>query len=190
MRKQNLFSGAIFLLALAVAIPSAQAQKFRVLHEFEDGQRDGAAPSGSVVLDSAGNLYGTTGFGGPNSAGVVYKIDTTGAEGILFPFDVADGSTPNSGLIIDQAGNLYGTADGGPNDEGVIFRVSPSGEQTILFDFPETTPFNPIHPSGSLLMDSLGNLYGATTLGGHGNCILGCGDIYELDPAGVISRGC
>jgi uncharacterized repeat protein (TIGR03803 family) len=175
---------AIMVLAMAAVMPSAQAQHFHVLHEFQDGPFDGASPGGALVRDAAGNLYGTTGRGGLNQKGVVYKIDPTGAESLLFSFDGTNGAGPFAGLVLDQAGNLYGTAGVGPNDEGVIFRVSPSGEETVLFDFPPKLPLGPIQPIGGLLMDKAGNLYGATTLGGNGNCIDGCGTIYRLDTAG------
>src|SRR5262249_20422507 len=124
--------------------------------------------------------------GGANQKGVVYKIDATGAESLLFSFDGNNGSIPKSSLILDQAGNLYGTADGGLNDDGVIFKLSPSGEETVVFDFPEKTGVEPIFPTGGLLMGNLGNLYGATTLGGHGGCIGGCGSVYRLSPAGKV----
>jgi uncharacterized repeat protein (TIGR03803 family) len=175
---------AIMVLVLAVAMQPAQAQHFHVLHEFQDGPFDGASPGGALVRDEAGNLYGTTGHGGLNQEGVVYKIDPTGTESVLFSFDGTDGAGPFAGLVLDQAGNLYGTAGKGPNDEGVIFRVSPSGEETVLFDFPPKLPIGPIQPIGGLLMDKAGNLYGATTLGGNGNCIDGCGTVYRLDTAG------
>jgi len=174
----------LMVLVLAVAMQPAQAQHFHVLHEFQNGPFDGASPAGALVRDEAGNLYGTTGHGGLNQEGVVYKIDPTGAESILFSFDGTNGAGPFAGLVLDQAGNLYGTAGAGPNDEGVIFRVSPSGEETVLFDFPAKLPIGPIQPIGGLLMGRGGNLYGATTLGGNGNCIDGCGTIYRLDTAG------
>jgi uncharacterized repeat protein (TIGR03803 family) len=175
---------AIMALVMAAAMPSAQAQHFHVLHEFQDAPKDGASPGGALVRDAAGNLYGTTGFGGAHSAGVVYKIDSSGAESILFSFDGTHGSIPKSSLILDQAGNLYGTAAGGPNGDGVIFRVSASGDEEVLFDFPEKTGIDPVFPTGGLLMDKRGNLFGATTLGGNGNCIDGCGSIYRLNAAG------
>jgi uncharacterized repeat protein (TIGR03803 family) len=180
------FIFTIMALVMAAATQPAQAQHFHVLHEFQDGPKDGASPAGTLVRDQAGNLYGTTGFGGPSQKGVVYKIDPAGAESIVFAFDDTHGRIPISGVILDQAGNLYGTADGGQNDEGVIFKISPSGEATVLFDFPSNLPLGPIHPSGGLLMDKLGNLYGATVLGGNGNCILGCGTIYRLNTAGKV----
>jgi len=175
---------ALMVLVLAIAMQPAQAQHFHVLHEFQDGPFDGASPGGALVRDHAGNLYGTTGHGGLNQMGVVYKIDPTGTESVLFSFDGTNGAGPFAGMVLDHAGNLYGTAGAGLNDEGVIFRVSPSGEETVLFDFPAKLPLGPIQPIGGLLLDKAGNLYGATTLGGNGNCIDGCGTIYRLDTAG------
>jgi len=175
---------AIMALMMTAAMQPAQAQHFHVLHEFQDGPKDGASPMGALVRDQAGNLYGTTGFGGTNELGVVYKIDASGAESVLFSFDGSNGSIPIWGVILDQAGNLYGTAEGGANDDGVIFKISPSGEETVLFDFPTKLPIGPFQPSGGLLRDKVGNLYGATFLGGNGNCIDGCGTIYRLDTAG------
>ena len=97
---------AIMVLAIAAAMPSAQAQHFHVLHEFQDGPFDGASPGGALVRDQAGNLYGTTGHGGLNQNGVVYKIDPAGAESVLFSFDGTNGAGPFAGLVLDQAGNV------------------------------------------------------------------------------------
>ncbi len=83
------------------------------------GKADGAYPGGALTSDSAGNLYGTTEFGGTGGSGgfgVVYKIDLIGNESVLYQFTGgADGGYPASNLIQDSAGNLYGTAtEGGP----------------------------------------------------------------------------
>jgi uncharacterized repeat protein (TIGR03803 family) len=80
-----------------------------------------------VIRDSAGNLYGTTAYGGSANAGVVYKLDTAGQETVLYSFTGgADGGTPWSGVIRDSAGNLYGTTQIGGNDNGgVVFKLTP-----------------------------------------------------------------
>lgn len=83
MRKQNSFWAAIFALVLAITLPSANAQTFKVLHEF-NGQSDGALPEGALLQDAAGNLFGATFAGSPIGEGTVYKIDSRGAESILF----------------------------------------------------------------------------------------------------------
>ena len=80
-----------------------------------------------VIRDSGGNLYGTTQYGGPADAGVVYKVDTTGQETVPYTFTAqADGGTPYAGLIGDSAGNLYGTTfANGKFAAGVVFKLTP-----------------------------------------------------------------
>jgi len=182
MRKQPLCCAAIFVLALAVALPS-QAQGFDVLHEFTG--LDGALPEGALVRDAAGNLYGTT-FAGGVGEGTVYKTTSTGETTVLLTLNGLNGEHPASALIQDQANNLYGTADGGPGDAGVVFKLSPAGEQTTLFSFPRGVDHSPRGPTGSLLMDRSGNLFGTTLIGGNGSCQFGCGTIYRLDSAGKL----
>jgi len=83
--------------------------KLKVLHRFKGGT-DGANPYAGVTLDSAGNLYGTSYKGGAANAGVVYKLDPSGEETVLYSFTGgADGANPYAGVILDAAGNLYGT---------------------------------------------------------------------------------
>jgi uncharacterized repeat protein (TIGR03803 family) len=105
-----------------------------VLHSFTGGA-DGANPFLSgLVQDAAGNLYGTTAYGGatgtcnpPVGCGVVFKLSAAGTETVLHSFTGgADGAFPQAGLIQDAAGNLYGTASsGGPGGFGVVFRLTP-----------------------------------------------------------------
>jgi uncharacterized repeat protein (TIGR03803 family) len=97
-----------------------------VLYSFTGGA-DGGQPLTPVVRDSAGNLYGTTSAGGTSGAGVVYKVDATGHETVLYSFTGGvDGSDPQ-GVIRDSAGNLYGTTyAGGTKNSGVVFEVKPS----------------------------------------------------------------
>jgi uncharacterized repeat protein (TIGR03803 family) len=80
-----------------------------------------------VVRDSAGNLYGTAFGGGTGSQGIVYKLDTSDQETVLYSFTGrADGGNPYGRVLLDSAGNLYGTANlGGKNDNGVIFKIKP-----------------------------------------------------------------
>ena len=82
---------------------------YTVLYSFTGGA-DGGYPFAGVIRDSAGNLYGTTQYGGTAQQGVVYRLDTAGHETVLHSFTGgADGSRPNAGVIRDSAGNLYGT---------------------------------------------------------------------------------
>jgi uncharacterized repeat protein (TIGR03803 family) len=192
MRKQNFFCAAIFVLVLAVTMPSAQAQTFTPLHQFNGGliggSNDGANPEGALIRDAAGNLFGTT-FAGGIGEGVAYKLDSTGRETILFTFnDLVSGGFPASPLIQDQVGNLYGVADGGPGGAGVVFRLSQQGEETLLFQFQGGSGTQPKVPSGGIVMDKAGNIFGTTLAGGKGNCLFGsgCGTIFRLDPAGAL----
>jgi uncharacterized repeat protein (TIGR03803 family) len=97
-----------------------------VLHSFT-GSTDGSQPEAGVVRDSAGNLYGTTVYGGTSGAGVVYKVDKGGHETVLHSFTGgADGAYPWAGVIRDSAGNLYGTtSSGGTKNSGEVFEVKP-----------------------------------------------------------------
>jgi uncharacterized repeat protein (TIGR03803 family) len=159
-----------------------------VLHTFKGGD-DGCVPYAGVTLDSAGNLYGTTQNGGASGWGVVYKVDTSGQETVLYSFTGGpDGGRPYAGVIRDSAGNLYGTAYDGGNASsctcGVVYKVDTSGHETVLYSF--TGEADGGHPYAGLMGDSTGNLYGTTGLGGlsDGYCPDGCGVIYKLDPAG------
>jgi uncharacterized repeat protein (TIGR03803 family) len=117
--------------------------KETVLHSFQDGS-DGASPTAGVVLDSAGNLYGTTPAGGTANAGVVYKVDTSGQETVLYSFTGgADGGVPSSGVFRDSSGNLYGTTvEGGTASGaaggGVVYELDTSGQETVLYSFTAT----------------------------------------------------
>lgn len=84
--------------------------KQTVLYTFTGGA-DGEGPTGDLVMDAAGNLYGTTSAGGADGNGVVFKLDPSGKETVLYSFGGgADGASPTAGLAMDTAGNLYGTA--------------------------------------------------------------------------------
>jgi uncharacterized repeat protein (TIGR03803 family) len=154
-----------------------------VLHNFASPP-NGAYPANGVVRDSAGNLYGTTdgaysdvGGGGTNNAGVVFKVDTSGNETVLYSFSGGDdGSSPN-GLIRDSAHNLYGTTyGGGALGAGVVFKVDKSGHETVLYTF--TGGADGGNPY-AVVRDSAGNLYGVTESGGNG-----VGVVFKLDTSG------
>lgn len=161
-----------------------------VLYAFTGGA-DGGYPVASLVLDPAGNLFGTTegggnpGCPGPFGCGVVFKLDPAGTETVLYAFTGgSDGEEPSSGLIRDSAGNLYGTAAGGnPSCPGgfgcgVVFKLDPDGVETVLHSF-AGGPSDGQLPSGGLIRDSVGNLYGTTVEGGSGY-----GIVFKLDSAG------
>ena len=175
----------VLVMAAVVALPAA-AQTFKTLHQFDTGKSgEGAIPHGALLRDAAGNLYGTTLAGGSGD-GTVFKIDSTGKETILFTFNLpVSGSSPDTPLIQDQAGDLYGVVqEGGPGNGGLVYKLSPQGEQTILHPFQLGPKDSPVIPTGGLLMDKSGNLFGTTLSGGK--CSSGCGTIFRLDPAGKL----
>jgi uncharacterized repeat protein (TIGR03803 family) len=168
-----------------------------VLYSFQ-GNSGGANPYAGLVMDSLGNIYGTT-LGGGNSGqdcessgcGTVFQLAPTSTgwqETILYKFtdNGVDGINPTSGLILDQAGNLYGdTASGGSSGAGTVFELtSQSGEwvENILHSF-AVNGVDGIAPSGPLVFDANGNLYGLTFRGGaYGGYGYGYGTAFELSP--------
>jgi len=183
--------------------------KETVLYTFTGGA-DGALPIGGVILDSTGNLYGTTYAGGDKKpevchaigyaagCGVVYKLTPTAhgpwEETVLHTFTGgADGSAPAAQLIFDSSGNLYGTASYGGNDSctppygcGVVFKLTPSAggpwTESVLYAFNDGTDGG--RPFGGVTFDSQGNLYGVTYTGGNDSCEppYGCGVVFRLVP--------
>ena len=160
---------------------------FTVLHSFQsDVGPDGARPLGGLIADAAGNLYGTTEFGGqpdcsvssPGSnpktigCGTVFKLDKTGAESVLHSFVITDGWFPVAGLATDSSGNLYGTTATN------LFELDTSENLTQLFDFSGGADGGV--PDAPLLRDSAGNLYGTAFTGGNTNCGSGCGVVFEV----------
>jgi uncharacterized repeat protein (TIGR03803 family) len=185
------------------------AGNFTVLHFFTGS--DGCSPSGGVIMDAAGNFYGTAGGCGAFGQGAVFKLDPFGNVTVLYSFKGgntggSDGSGPAGGLIMDAAGNLYGTTVvGGGSDPsgtcgsqtgvggcGTVFKLDPSGDETVLYSFKGRTdgafPF-PLG-DGRLVRDAAGILYGTTSEGGPGTCtgrnqvVVGCGTVFKLDSAG------
>ena len=98
-----------------------------MLYSFTGGADGGYPAFAGVILDSAGNLYGTASGGGASGAGVVYKVDPSGNETVLYSFTGgADGNEPTTGVILGPEGNLYGTtAFGGKENAGVVFKIKP-----------------------------------------------------------------
>jgi len=110
--------------------------KLKILYHFRNDTTDGSGPFAGVVFDAAGNLYGTTTFGGPSNLGTVFELARVGdyryQEKVLWSFDGPDGNGPIGGLILDGAGNLYGMTPSGGNPGcdanagcGVVFEVTP-----------------------------------------------------------------
>jgi len=189
-------SSSRLFVAMAVVWMSASAfaSQYNVIYRFPGGA-NGNLPL-HLVSDSAGNLYGTTEFGGVSQGdgwGVVFKL-TPGSGGswtetVLYKFTGGtDGGQPVAGVTMDAAGNLYGTTSAGGDPTctglggfcGVVYELSNSGgtwSEKVLHSF--TGP-DGVDPQSGVTFDQAGNLYGTTANGGPG----GYGVVYQLSPNG------
>jgi uncharacterized repeat protein (TIGR03803 family) len=212
--------GLLALLAMPVRVVAQEEQqqqaehlqRYTALYTFTGA--DGEFPQGNLIRDRAGNLYGTAFNGGDLSGcggsgcGVVFKVDPSGKESVLYAFTGgADGLGASSGLVRDEAGNLYGTTVMGGDLSGVcpgfpapgcgvVFKVDATGKETVLYTF--TGGADGYAPYGDLLRDEAGSLYGAASNGGDvsGFCgdvvlnttgFLGCGTVFKLDRTGKFT---
>jgi uncharacterized repeat protein (TIGR03803 family) len=217
--KSILIAGAA--LALLATLDSPQAATFKVLYTFNAYTGDAGDPTAGLIIDSAGNLYGTTNGGGANYQGTVFKIAPDGTETLLHSFTGgSDGGNPFGGLQLDSKGNLWGTtqyggakdcgqyvtgcgvvfklapngtekvlhtftggsdgqfpqagltkkhigatASGGANGFGTIFKIAANGTKTILYSFGNSP--DGYNPEADVITDSAGNIYGTTASGGN-----------------------
>lgn len=156
------------------------------IYSFTGGTTDGAHPMGSVVLDSTGNVYGTTNDGGSFGQGIVFEISKSGKETVLYNFagGTADGCNPEGGLIQDSEGNLVGTTSScGTTGYGNVFKLTKQGVETVWHNF-----MGPPSDAGypyltNVLLDAQGNLYGVTYHGGQSDR----GAVYKLRANGTVS---
>lgn len=158
--------------------------KETLLHSFVGS--DGSLPEfGHLLIDDQGDLYGVTSQGGASNAGELYRLTARGKLTVLHSFagGAKDGCYPFGTPAVDKAGNFYGTTAGcGASNEGTVWKVSQKGAETILHSFAGGTSDGAI-PRGGVVLDSEGNLYGDTYLGGEfGTCLQEgtCGVLYEL----------
>lgn len=172
-----------------------------VVHNFD--YLDGANPAGGLTRDGAGNLYGTTVYGGYQNTGSVFELTPGGTwtfTQLHYFTCCTDGDAPQGGVVLDSSGNLYGTTVwGGTGDSacgplscGVVFKLTPSTggtwTETILetFDDIATDGANPV---GGLAIDSEGHIFGTTLDGGSGTClnyngdpVATCGTVFAINP--------
>jgi hypothetical protein len=191
--------------------PPAQAGgawSFILLHHFHSESADGWSPQDGLVRDAAGNLYGSTTWGGYEGnpdcgeigCGTVFEVSPPAIPGgewteqILHYFGLssADGLNPESGLALDANGNLYGTTySGGKGFGGIAYRLAPPSQaggvwtETVIHDFSYTRS-DGAAPIATMILDPEGNLYGTTMFGGA-SCYIdgafyGCGTAFKLSP--------
>jgi len=177
--------GTVFHLAPAANLADPWIET--ILHNFNG--TDGAFPSSELVMDSKGNLYGTTLTGGAFDLGTVYRLtppsQSSGAwtESVLFSFSGPDGSAPFGRLLLDGDGLLYGTTSGGGASlAGTVFRLEQSGDtwnQNVLYSFSGGSDGG--SPEAGVIIDSQGRLFGTASTGGSGGPDFG-GVVFVLTP--------
>ncbi len=168
--------------------PSNGGWTQNVLYTFNGGTGDGASPWAGVILDHAGNIYGTTEFGGAYGYGTIYELSPSGGgwtEKVLYNFQgQTDGGWPYAGLVFDTSGNLYGaTTVGGSGAGGTLYELSPNGSNwnyAPICSFVRQMGELAGGPVATPSMDSAGNLYGAT--GGDG--AYGFGEVFKATNSG------
>jgi uncharacterized repeat protein (TIGR03803 family) len=194
------------LVVLTFAAVAAQAQTYTVLAEF--------GASGPLIQAPNGKMYGASDAPGVSGqyghGGSIFNITATGTVTTVYPFcsvaNCADGSEP-LGVTLGTDGNFYGvTRVGGANSSidcsgetaqtcGTVFKLTPSGELTTLHSFcSQANCADGSLPNGVLVQGLNGNFYGTTSYGGTGTCPnydgfqpVGCGTIFEITPAGVLT---
>jgi uncharacterized repeat protein (TIGR03803 family) len=162
-----------------------------ILYSFA-GSGDAAFPSGGLVADQAGNLYGTTLVGGANDLGAVYQLSPPTTEGgawtetVIFSFSGSDGTLPFGRLQFDETGAIYGTTtSGGSGQAGTVFKLTPQSQpgvswnESVLYNFSGGRDGG--SPFAGVVIDNRGTLFGTASTGGAGHPLPG-GVIFRLTP--------
>jgi uncharacterized repeat protein (TIGR03803 family) len=202
MWRSVLWGAGMLFLALAcvrLALPPnvAAASSAKIIYSFAGGT-DGAYPYSDLIVDAAGNLYGTTSSGGTScnnyGCGTVFELIRT-QDGwkhkVLYSFAGGsnDGANPTTGLVFDSVGNLYGTTGGGAYNCygggcGTVFKLAPNSQggwtESVLYSFTGSNGDGG-NPNTDLVFDSKGNLYGTTLHAGQN--YLCCGTVFRLTPS-------
>src|ERR1022692_3233072 len=175
----------------AIALP-AQIATLTTIHRFcsQSGCPDGLQPVAGLVQATNGDLYGTTGGGGTNSGGTVFKITPGGTLTTLYSFcpqtNCTDGFGPNAGLVQAANGDLYGTTNGGgTNNSGTVFKITPGGTLTTLYSFcSQSGCTDGSNPQGGLVQAANGDFYGTTAYGGANGHY---GTVFKITPGGTLT---
>jgi uncharacterized repeat protein (TIGR03803 family) len=159
---------------------------------------DGSEPSGELLVDASGNLFGNAGGGGSGNAGVVYEISQAGkraqpTETVLYSFcsqeNCADGQQPAGALAMNAQGEMFGTTENADNHEGgAIFKLTPTSggwQESVPHIFCAIKCKDGYLPSGGVIADSAGGIYGLNEAGGAGEDGIGAGVMYRLDQDGL-----
>jgi len=158
----------------------------KLLHSFAGGKKDGSDPLyTALTLDTEGNLYGVTAYGGSQDLGVLYKLSTSHKLTVLHSFagGTKDGCYAHGTPAMDKQGNLYGTTSRcGSGSEGTVWKVSPKGKETVLHNFAGGSS-DGANPIGGVILDAQGNFYGNTDSGGPSDD----GTIFELNNKGTLT---
>jgi uncharacterized repeat protein (TIGR03803 family) len=188
--------GLLFIVALISASP-AEASSYVDIYSF-DAPGDGVSPSGSLVMDSQGRLYGTTYAGGAYGDGTVFRLTKPASgngewtEEILHSFDYTDGFGPIAGVTLGSDGSVYGTTSIG----GAAKYLGCSGGCGVVFKLANTAgwPLTELHhfrkglqggePDSALLFGSDGLLYGTTSFFGNATTYAETGTVYSISPQG------
>jgi len=179
---------AIGLALTVVSMPSAQAQTYKVLHNFT--KQDGAASFAGLTMDNAGNFYGTTYYGGSANHGVIFKLTRNGdgfVYNTLHSFANGEGSGPYGKVTIGPDGGLYGTTQVGVSGTGctglgcgTVFNRCKTAfcqrSQSLVYQF-QGDGIDGAIPSSAPIFDQNGNMFGTTR---GFDC---CGNIYALTPS-------
>ncbi|MHB1872653.1 MAG: choice-of-anchor tandem repeat GloVer-containing protein [Steroidobacteraceae bacterium] len=152
------------------------------IYAFKHDRADGSGRKSGLIMDKAGDFYGTTETGGTHDDGTVFEVTPGGTETVLYSFRGGpDGETPVTALTLGRGGNLYGTTfTGGAHAQGTVFRLDPGGTETVLYSFKCGSRDGSV-PHAGLLRDRAGNLYGTTEFGGRHND----GTVFKLSPSGA-----
>jgi uncharacterized repeat protein (TIGR03803 family) len=181
--------GTVFKLAPPTAKGGAWSEE--LLDRFDPGTSGAAEPEAGVTFGKNGNLYGTTFGGGDSGSGTIFEL-ALGSNGkwterVLYHFRYGDdGGHPQSSLVFDSKGDFYGTATGGGAvGNGTLFRLRLTGDSwAFMTAYQFKLSPDGAYPTGSLILDRSGNLYGITQYGGDGQTCgsYHCGTVFEALP--------